>query len=83
VVEIAIFLLTGRLFYLDLREDVLTLKLLGCSSEKIKMLLMTGAFVSISAHVENRGKYGKLKIFSDVLATTVSCFLTSTVSIPA
>ena len=45
VVEIAIFLLTGRLFYLDLRGDVLTLKLLGCSSEKIKMLLMTGAFL--------------------------------------
>lgn len=45
IIEIAIFLLTGRLFYLNLREDVLTLKLLGCSSEKIKLLLMSGLFL--------------------------------------
>jgi len=33
------------------------------------VVLFVLSVVSISAHVENRGKYGKLKIFSDVLAT--------------
>lgn len=44
IMEVVIFLLIGRLFYLNLREDVLTLKFLGCSSDKIKLLLRGGLF---------------------------------------